>query len=157
MSDQVAIDAVNAELNFPSLQKLRGVLDKRKILYNLKDLERRVKRGTVRHVQAPAYKYDGKIASKELNDRWFADLIDFTAAPSDGGKRTGLKTTKDGESYILVVQDVFSRFLWTEALVNKTPKEVATAFEHILQRAEAVPRSVMSEFGPDFDGLVRDM
>ena len=113
MSDQAAIDAVNEELNFPSLQKLRGVLDKRKTPYNLKDLERLVKRETARQVQAPVYKYDGKIASKELNDRWFADLICFTAAPSDGGKRTGLKTTKDGESYILVVQDVFSRFSWT--------------------------------------------
>ena len=36
--DQAAIDAVNEELNFPSLQKLRRVLDQRGIAYNKKTL-----------------------------------------------------------------------------------------------------------------------
>ena len=35
---QAAIDAVNEELNFPSLQKLRRVLDQRGIAYNKKTL-----------------------------------------------------------------------------------------------------------------------
>ena len=34
--DQDAIDRVNEELNFPSLQKLRRVLDQRGIAYNKK-------------------------------------------------------------------------------------------------------------------------
>ena len=34
--DQAAIDAVSEELNFPSLQKLRRVLDQRGIAYNKK-------------------------------------------------------------------------------------------------------------------------
>ena len=83
----------------------------------------------MRQVQASTYKYDGKIAAGGIGDRWFVDLIDFTAAPSDGGKKTSLKRTKDNEAYILVVQDVFSRFLWAEALMTKTPEEVAQAFE----------------------------
>ena len=73
----------------------------------IKNLERLVKREAVRQVQAPKYKFDGKIPSLYQNDRWFADLIDFSSTPSDNGKRTGLRRTKDGESYILVVQDVF--------------------------------------------------
>ena len=125
--DQAAIDAVNEELNFPSLQKLRRVLDQRGIAYNKKNLERLVKREAVRQAQAPTYKRDGKIPSLFQNDRWFADLIDFSSTPSDNGKRIGLRRTKDGESYILVVQDVFPRFLWAEALVNKTPQAVAKA------------------------------
>ena len=87
----------------------------------------------MRQVQASTYKYDGKIAAGGIGDRWFVDLIDFTAAPSDGGKKTSLRRTKDNEAYILVVQDVFSRFLWTEALVTKTPEEVAKAFEQIFR------------------------
>ena len=121
-ADQAAIDAVNEELNYPSLQKLRRVLEQRGIPYNKKNLECLVKRQAVRQVQAPPYKYDGKIASQGLNQRWFADLIDFTAAPSDGGRKTVLRPTEENESYVLVVQDVFSRFLWTEALVDKKPK-----------------------------------
>ena len=50
-ADQAAIDAVNEELNFPSLQKLRIVLEQRNIPYNKKNLERLVKRLTVRQVQ----------------------------------------------------------------------------------------------------------
>ena len=34
--DQAAIDAVNEELNYPSLQKLRRVLEQRGIPYNRK-------------------------------------------------------------------------------------------------------------------------
>ena len=92
-----------------------------------------------------------------MNGRWFADLIDFTSTPSDNGKRTGLGRTKDGESYILVVQDVFSRFLYTEALPNKMPQTVAKAFEDILARAGAKPRSLTSDLGPEFEGPFRQM
>ena len=88
------------ELNFPSLQKLKRVLDSRGIEYDQKEVEKLVKREAVRQVQAPTYKFDGKIASRGMHDRWFADLIDFTAAPSDRGKRTGLSETEDGEQLI---------------------------------------------------------
>ena len=140
------------ELNFPSLQKLRQVLDRRGIAYNVKDVKKLVASEAVRQVQAPAYKFDGKISAHGLHDRWFCDLIDFTAAPSDRGKPTGLEETKDGEVYILVVQDVFSRFLWTEALVSKRPEIVSKAFEDIMRRAGAKPRSVTSDLGPEFQG-----
>ncbi len=140
------------ELNYPSLQKLKNVLDSRGIAYDKKEVEKLVKSEAVRQVQAPAYKFDGKIAAHGIHDRWFCDLIDFTAAPSDRGKRTGLGETKEGEVYILVVQDVFSRFLWTEALTSKRPEIVAEAFEDILTRAGAKPRSVTSDLGPEFAG-----
>ena len=78
------------ELNFPSVQKLKRVLDSRGIAYDKKDVEKLVSREAVRQVQAPKYKFDGKIAAHDVNDRWFCDLIDFTAAPSDRGKRLSL-------------------------------------------------------------------
>ena len=63
-----------------------------------------------------------------------------------------MRRTKDDEAYVLVVQDVFSRFLWTEALVTKTPEEVAKAFEKILQRAGMAPRSLTTDVGPEWSG-----
>ena len=134
-------DEVFEELNFPSLQKLKKVLDSRGIAYDKTAIEKLVKSESVRQVQAPTYKFDGKIASRDINDRWFCDLVDFTAAPSDRGKRTGLQETKEGEVYILVVQDVFSRFLWTEATTSKSPEIILEAFEKILSRAVAKPKS----------------
>ena len=63
-----------------------------------------------------------------------------------------MRRTKEDEAYVLVVQDVFSRFLWTEALVTKTPEEVAQAFEKILQRAGTKPHSLTSDVGPEWTG-----
>ena len=117
------IDRVFEKLNFPSTSRLKRVLDARNIPYNTGELERLVRGESTRQVQAPRYKFDGKIAAADLNSRWFADLIDFSAAPSDDtGKDVGLRPTASGEKYILVVQDVFSRFLYTEALPNKNQR-----------------------------------
>ena len=143
---------VFAELNYPSSQKLRRVLDDRGIAYETKDLEKLVRREAVRQVQSKAYKFDGKIAAHDINDRWFCDLIDFSAAPSDRGKRTGLEETKEGEVYILVIQDVFSRFLWTDALTSKRPDIVTKSFEEIMRRAGTKPKSLTSDLGPEFQG-----
>ena len=65
-------------------------------------------------------------------------MIDFSSAPSEGtGKDVGLRPTASGERYILVVQDVFSRKIWTEAIIDKRPSTVAAAFQKILDRADA--------------------
>ena len=57
----------------------------------------------------------------------------------------------------MVVQDVFSRYLWTEAMTDKRPETVSKAFEDILNRAGTIPRSLTSDFGPEFDGPFKDM
>ena len=142
-------EEVFEELNFPSAQKLKRVLDSRGIAYDKKDIENLVRREAVRQVQAPKYKFDGKISALDVNHRWFCDLIDFTAAPSDRGKRG---KTKEGEVYILVVQDVFSRFLWTEALTSKRPEAVVNAFKDILSRSGGQAQSVTCDLGPEFTG-----
>ena len=90
-----------------------------------------------------------------MSDSWFADLIDSIGAPSGGGKAV-LRRTKDKESYVLVARDVISTFPWTEASVNETPKDVAKAFDDILQRAGKAPRSVTSDLGPEFEGLLNE-
>ena len=106
-----SIEQVFEELNFPSAPRLKRVLDARNIPYNTRELQRLVRGATTRQVQAPRYKFDGKMAAADLNSRWFADLIDFSAAPSEGtGKDVGLRPTAGGDTYILVVHNVFSRF-----------------------------------------------
>ncbi len=56
-----SVEEVFEELNYPSLQKLRRVLDSRGIAYDRKEIKKLVKREAVRQVQAPAYKFDGKL------------------------------------------------------------------------------------------------
>ena len=113
MTDSVR--EVFEELNFPSEAVLRRALKGRGIPFTNDIIEQVVKGEAVRQVQAPRYKFTGKIAASDLNSKLFADLIDFTAAPSDGGQKVGLGVTGDNEKYILVVQRVFDRKLWTVA------------------------------------------
>ena len=141
------VEEVFEELNLPSSQKLRRVLDSRGIAYERQDVEKLMRSEAVRQVQAPAYKFDGTIAAHCINDRFFCDLIDFSAAPSDWGKRIVLRETKEGEVYILVVQDVFSSCLWKEALTSKRPEIVAKAFEDIMTGASVKPKTVTSDLG----------
>ena len=91
------------------------------------------------------------MAADGINARWFCDLIDFTAAPTDGGKKVGLQPDARFK-YILACQDVFSRLLYTQPLATKTPKEVAAAFDRILERAHAKPKSVTTDLGSEFSG-----
>ena len=103
-----SIEEVFEELNCPSASRLKRVLDARNVPYNTGELERLVRGESTRQVQAPRYKFDGKIAAADLNSRWFADLIDFSAAPSDDtGKDVGLRPTYRIECVIFMTRRVF--------------------------------------------------
>ena len=41
--------------------------------------------------------------------------------------------------------------------MNKRPDTVATAFENILERAGTMPRSLVSDQGPEFENEFKDM
>ena len=88
------IQRVFNELNAPSASKLLAALRAEGLRADRREVNAFVARQSVRQVQAPRYKFDGKIAADGINDRWFCDLIDFTAAPTDGGKSVGLHPPK---------------------------------------------------------------
>ena len=54
---------------------------------------------------------------------WAADLIDMPAFSKDN----------NGIKYLLIVIDVFSKFVWIVPLKRKTDQEVANAFSKILR------------------------
>ena len=149
------MEAVFEELNYPSAVRLKRVLKDRGIPFDPKEVDKLVKGESTRQVQAPNPLFRGKIWSTDLNDRWFADLVDFTAAPSDGGKKTKLEPTEAGEKYILVVQDVFSRRIWARSLYDKQPETVAEAFDDILQKSKVKPRSLTTDGGAEFGGIFK--
>ena len=95
------------ELNYPSATKLRAALIKRGYKARLKDVEEFVKSQTPTQLFAKAPNYRGKIIASRPNERWVIDFIDFTAEPSGQFK------------YIFLIQDIFSRKLWSKALEDK--------------------------------------
>ena len=132
------------ELNFPSADRLLKALKLRGIPAQAKDVKALVQEESARQVQAPTPLLKGKITAKHLHEQWFADLIDFTQAPSAKSEKHG------APKYILVVQDVFSREIWAEPLPNKTPVKVAQAFEAILEEVGTAPKKLTTDKGGEF-------
>ena len=58
------------------------------------------------------------------------------------------KKAKSGEIYVLVVQDIFSRFLWARALTSKT--QVGTAFLRLMEDTGRACKELNSDFGSEF-------
>ena len=150
--DAKVLDVVE-ELNYPSVAKLRRVLQERGIPHKPKEVERLLRNEPVREVQAPTTAYNGKIVAKHKDSKWFADLIGFTAAPSNASSRDG----KAGERYILSCQDVFSRYLWTRALRDKNPRTVANAFRTIVDEASVTPGMLKVDRGSEWSSKFADL
>jgi len=70
-----------------------------------------------------------RIIFSGIDDQWQADLIDLT------------KLTKfnNGNTFVLIVIDVFSNFAWAEPLKNKPSKSVRKAFAKIVNRSGRKP------------------
>ena len=74
-----------------------------------------------------------------IDDLWDADLIDFQS----------LAKYNDGAGYILVVIDVFSRYLFTRPLRTKSGTEVARAWRSIFDEGR-IPNSIRTDGGREF-------
>ena len=64
----------------------------------------------------------------------------------------GLQTDSEGYTYILVVQDYFSRFRAAAALKTKTSAEVAEALDNIWFRPYQPPATLLTDQGGEFNG-----
>ncbi|XP_077270152.1 uncharacterized protein LOC143901600 [Temnothorax americanus] len=61
-----------------------------------------------------------------IDDVWEADLIELR----------NLKSYNDGYSYVLVIIDVLSKYVWVETLRYKTSEHVTTAFQRVLSKSD---------------------
>ena len=77
-----ALRALAKELGYPSADKLWQAAERRRLDVNKKQVLNFVRSQGERQVFAARPKYDGKIVATRINDRWAADLIDYTAKPS---------------------------------------------------------------------------
>jgi len=113
-------------LNYPSASVFRKALAKQGISAAAKDVDEFVASRTERQVIAPPPKYTGHIVSFDVNHRWMADVISFTSRP--------VKTNGGVMTYVLIAEDVFSRYVFVRPLTSLT--QVTSAFEEILKESE---------------------
>ena len=87
----------------PGAAKFRDAAKRRGVQLTVKQARDFVQSQSVAQVFAPAPRSEGKVTSPELNARWQADLVDYKTRSPEKNK---------GHRLILVVIDVFSRFLY---------------------------------------------
>lgn len=143
-----ALKELAKELGYPSGEKLWQAAQRRQLDVAKPQVLNFVRSQGQRQVLALRPKYEGKIVATKINDRWAADLIDYTAKPS-----LGKDASKEPYQYILIVQDVFSRKMWAVALRIKTTEVVQQAFEHIVRSGAGTPRELDTDNGLEFRGL----
>jgi Integrase core domain len=144
-----ALKELSKELGYPSGDKLWRAVQRRGIQVQKPDVLAYAKAQGQRQIFAARPKYNGKIVATDINDRWAADLIDYTTKPSRGKDDQPSVTPYQ---YILFVQDVFSRKIWAVSLRFKTPDVVQQAFEHIVRSGGGVPRELDTDDGAEFKG-----
>ncbi len=110
------VAALYNQRSYPSAARFKAALAKRGL--NVPDafVRQLVSEQGNRQLFAPPPRFTGKVVAQHLDERWASDVIDFQS-----------KTVKKGAPvYILLVQDIFSRFLFATALRSKA--EVESAF-----------------------------
>ena len=133
------IEEVYEELNYPPKRKLASALNVRRIPFTNAQLEDLTHKSEVRQIFGPPPKYEGKITSARMNERWQADLADMTSKPGS-----------NGEDHILFVMDIFTRRVWARAIKGSSAATVANAFESILEEAGAKPMQLNTDGGGEF-------
>jgi len=77
-----------------------------------------------------------------IDDQFEADLADLS-------DESYVKANQ-GVKYLLVVIDVFSRFLWVETLTDKKPESIISAFKKIFDESKRIPKRLRTDRGSEF-------
>ena len=104
------------ELAAPSATSFLKALRARGIKAREADVREFVSSKSERQILAAAPKFTGKVNSFYKNDRWAADLVNYTNRPAVSKEKT--------YAQVIFVQDLFSRYIYTVPMstVTETPE-----------------------------------
>ena len=134
--DGERIAEIYRELGYPGAAKFQTALRKQGINVSLGNLRDLIKTLGSRQIFRPPPKYEGNVASRSIDDRWVADVLSFKSRPVEGFTN------------VLLVQDVFSRFLWATPMGSN--KETTRAFRTHLETTGRVCRELSTDKGTEF-------
>lgn len=99
--------------------------------------------GIAKELHAPARRFYNRrpVQVRGINETWQMDLLDFQK----------YKRENSGFTFILLVIDVFSKFVWLRPLKDKTGPEVAKALRDIIRSCPfGAPKNLQSDEGKEF-------
>jgi hypothetical protein len=85
------------------------------------------------------------ILASEVGELFSIDLIDMSL----------MKKNAQGYQYIFSCIDVFSRYVFLEAIKTKTAMATRAALQNIIERGDVQPRSILLDNGTEFKGLFK--
>ena len=129
------------DLAAPSAPKFLKALRSRGIAARESDVRRFVADKSERQILAKV-KYTGKVVASSENERWQADIIDFSSRPVIQGGKTYTR--------VLLVQDSFSRFLYTRPMTSTS--ETVMKMKEILEIQQ--PRRIDTDGGSEFTSIM---
>lgn len=77
-----------------------------------------------------------------IDDQFDADLADMSDK--------NYSDANDGVKFLLIVIDIFSRFLWVQPLKDKSAETVLKAFQKIFSKSKRIPRRLRTDRGSEF-------
>ncbi|KAJ8909408.1 hypothetical protein NQ315_010993 [Exocentrus adspersus] len=101
-----------------------------------------IKEGVVNELHKPGRRNFKRrhVIVKGLNDLIQIDLVEMIP----------YARVNKGYRYVLIVINVFSKFVWAEPVKRKTGKDVTAAMKNILSQMKAIPRNCQSDMGKEF-------
>lgn len=96
-----------------------------------------------KELHAPARRFYNRrpVQLGGINDTWQMDLMDFQKYKRDNS----------GFTFILLVIDIFTKFIWLRPLKDKTGPEVASALRDIIKSCPfGAPKNIQSDEGKEF-------
>jgi hypothetical protein len=82
------------------------------------------------------------IQARMIDEHWNADLVDMSQ----------FKKENKGMTWILVVVDILSRFMFTAPMKDQTSFSTSNAFEEILSKSQRTPIRLTTDSGGEFKG-----
>ena len=128
----------------PGAARLYDAARRAGLQVNRKDVADFLRRQETRQVFASGPASDGRVTAARLDATWQVDLIDFKQMNP---------AKNNGFTVVLVIVDVFSRFMWATALQDKTQQSVLAAFRDVLRNSGRRCAEVDSDGGPEFRGV----
>ena len=94
------------------------------------------------HKPVKKVKRRNRVMVSGMDDQFEADLASLD-------KEIYVKEN-DGYKYLLVVIDVFSRYLWVKPLKDKSASNVISAFDDIFKSSQRIPKRIRTDRGTEF-------
>ena len=111
------------------------------------DVEKFLKNQTVYQItREPRKGINKPIITTYPNERWAIDLIDMELYEKEN----------NGYQQILTVIDYFTKYVWAEALKDRTSETIKNAMIKICNDSKTKPKTIQADNGPEFKGDFSD-